>query len=44
MALDGASDADIARTLGLERRDVRHGFHRILHALRLDIPYAGAPA
>jgi DNA-binding NarL/FixJ family response regulator len=42
MLLDGASEADVAGTLGVERRDVRHAVHRILHALRLDIPTAGA--
>jgi DNA-binding NarL/FixJ family response regulator len=40
MLLDGASEADVAETLGVERRDVRHAVHRILHALRLDIPAA----
>ncbi len=38
MLLDGTSEADVAETLGLERREVRHAVHRILHALRLDIP------
>jgi DNA-binding NarL/FixJ family response regulator len=42
MLLDGAAEADVAGTLGVERRDVRHAVHRILHALRLDIPTAGA--
>lgn len=42
MLLDGSSEAEVAETLGLERRDVRHAVHRILHALRLDIPTAGA--
>jgi DNA-binding NarL/FixJ family response regulator len=40
MLLDGTSEVDVATTLGLERRDVRHAGHRILHALRLDIPNA----
>jgi DNA-binding NarL/FixJ family response regulator len=40
MLLDGASEADVADTLGIERRDVRNAVHRILHALRLDIPTA----
>ena len=42
MLLDGTSEADVATTLGVERRDVRHAVHRILHTLRLDIPTAGA--
>ena len=41
MLLDGTSEADVATTLGVERRDVRHAVHRILHTLRLDIPMAG---
>jgi DNA-binding NarL/FixJ family response regulator len=40
MLLDGTSEADVAETLGFERRDVRNAVHRILHALRLDIPTA----
>jgi DNA-binding NarL/FixJ family response regulator len=42
MLLDRTSEADVAATLGVERRDVRHAVHRILHMLRLDIPAAGA--
>lgn len=42
MLLDGAPEADVATTLGIERRDVRNAVHRILHALRLDIPAANA--
>jgi DNA-binding NarL/FixJ family response regulator len=42
MLLDGTGEADVAATLGTERRDVRHAVHRILHALRLDIPAASA--
>jgi DNA-binding NarL/FixJ family response regulator len=38
MLLDGASEPEVAETLGIERREVRHAVHRILHALRLDIP------
>jgi len=41
MVLDGASESEVAETLGIERREVRHAVHRILHALRLDIPTAG---
>jgi DNA-binding NarL/FixJ family response regulator len=40
MMLDGATEAEIAGTLDFERREVRHAIHRILHALRLDIPVA----
>jgi DNA-binding NarL/FixJ family response regulator len=40
MLLDGATEAEIARTLRLTTRDVRHGVHRILAALQLDIPAA----
>jgi DNA-binding NarL/FixJ family response regulator len=40
MLLDGASEAEIAGTLRLEPRDVRHAVQRILSALRLDIPAA----
>lgn len=43
LLLDGTSEADVAQTLGVERRDVRHAVHRILHALRLDIPAAQRP-
>jgi DNA-binding NarL/FixJ family response regulator len=42
MMLDGAGEQDVAETLGIERRDVRNAVHRILHALRLDIPAANA--
>jgi DNA-binding NarL/FixJ family response regulator len=41
LLLDGTGEADVATTLGVERRDVRHAVHRILHTLRLDIPTAG---
>jgi DNA-binding NarL/FixJ family response regulator len=40
MLLDGTPEADVAETLGIERRDERNAVHRILHALRLDIPAA----
>ena len=42
MLLDGTSEADVAETLGITRRDVRNAVHRIVHALRLDIPAASA--
>ena len=42
MLLDGASEADVAGTLGVERKEVRHTVHRILHTLRLDIPSTNA--
>jgi DNA-binding NarL/FixJ family response regulator len=42
MVLDGTPDAEIARTLGQERRDIRNALHRMLHTLRLDIPAATA--
>jgi DNA-binding NarL/FixJ family response regulator len=40
MLLDGATTTEVAATLQLETRDVRIAVHRILHALRLDIPTA----
>lgn len=42
MLLDGASEAEIAETLRLPPRDVRHSVQRILSALRLDVPAARA--
>lgn len=42
MLLDGTAETDVAETLGVERREVRHAVHRILHSLRLDIPSASA--
>jgi DNA-binding NarL/FixJ family response regulator len=42
MLLDGAGESEVAETLGIERREVRNAVHRILHALRLDIPAANA--
>jgi DNA-binding NarL/FixJ family response regulator len=42
LLLDGATEAEVAETLDFERREVRHAVHRILHALRLDIPAANA--
>lgn len=40
MLLDGASEAEVAQTLGSDARDVRHAVQRILSALRLDVPAA----
>jgi DNA-binding NarL/FixJ family response regulator len=42
MLLDGASETEIAQTLRLPPRDVRHSVQRILSALRLDVPAARA--
>jgi DNA-binding NarL/FixJ family response regulator len=42
MLLDGASEADVAQTLRVPTRDVRHAVQRILRALRLDVPAARA--
>lgn len=38
MLLEGATTAEVATTLHIEPRHVRIAVHRILHALRLDIP------
>jgi DNA-binding NarL/FixJ family response regulator len=40
MLLDGASEVEIAQTLRVEPREVRHTVQRILSALRLDVPAA----
>ena len=40
MLLDGAGEADTARVLRIEPRDVRHTVQRTLRALRLDVPAA----
>jgi DNA-binding NarL/FixJ family response regulator len=40
MLLDGASEAEVAQALRMDRKEVRNAVHRILHALRLDIPSA----
>jgi DNA-binding NarL/FixJ family response regulator len=42
MLLDGASEPDVAQTLRLSTKDVRHAVQRILSALRLEIPAARA--
>jgi DNA-binding NarL/FixJ family response regulator len=41
MLLDGASERDIARTLGLEVKDVHHAVQRTLSVLRHAAPLAG---
>lgn len=40
MLLDGASEVEVAETLRVEAREVRHTVQRILSALRLDVPAA----
>jgi len=40
MLLDGTPEADVAQTLNLPRRDVRHRVQRIISALRIDVPAA----
>ncbi len=40
MLLDGTGESEIAQTLRIDRKEVRNAVHRILHALRLDIPSA----
>jgi DNA-binding NarL/FixJ family response regulator len=42
MLLDGASEVEVAQTLRVPQRDVRHSVQRILRALRLDVPAARA--
>jgi DNA-binding NarL/FixJ family response regulator len=42
MMLDGATESEVAETLRLPRRDVRHSVQRILSALRLEVPAARA--
>lgn len=42
MLLDGSSEAEVARTLRVHTREVRHSVQRILRALRLDVPAARA--
>jgi DNA-binding NarL/FixJ family response regulator len=42
MLLDGAAESEVAQTLRVEPRDVRHSVQRILSALRLDVPAARA--
>ena len=40
MLLDGTPETDVAHTLNLPRRDIRHRIQRIISALRIDIPAA----
>ena len=42
MLLDGTSEADVAQTLRMPQREVRHSVQRILSALRLAVPAARA--
>jgi len=42
MLLDGAGEADVAQTLRIPVKDVRHSVQRILSALRIDVPAARA--
>jgi DNA-binding NarL/FixJ family response regulator len=42
MLLDGATESEVAETLRMPRRDVRHSVQRILSALRLEVPAARA--
>ena len=41
MLLDGATEVEVARTLGCDPRDVRHVVQRTLSALRHNAPVAG---
>jgi DNA-binding NarL/FixJ family response regulator len=40
MLLDGASESDVARTLGIDHKDVRHAVQRTLSTLRRSAPVA----
>jgi DNA-binding NarL/FixJ family response regulator len=42
MLLDGSTETEIAKTLRVAPSDVRHRVHRILSAMRLEVP-AGGP-
>ncbi len=42
MLIDGATEPEVARTLRIEPRDVRHAVQRTLRALRLDVPAVNA--
>ena len=42
MLIDGAGEQDVARTLRIDPRDVRHAVQRTLSALRLDVPAVNA--
>jgi DNA-binding NarL/FixJ family response regulator len=41
MLLDGASESEVAQTLRIPARDVRHSVHRILSRLRIEVPATG---
>lgn len=41
MLLDGASEREVAGTLRVAPRDIRHSVQRILSALRLEVPTGG---
>jgi DNA-binding NarL/FixJ family response regulator len=41
MLLDGASEREVARTLRVPPRDIRHTVQRILSTLRLEVPVGG---
>jgi DNA-binding NarL/FixJ family response regulator len=41
MLLDGASESEVARTIGAEVKDVRHAVQRTLSTLRHSAPIAG---
>ncbi len=43
MLLDGATERDVAHTLRIDTRDVRHSVQRILSTLRIDVPAGGLP-
>jgi DNA-binding NarL/FixJ family response regulator len=41
MLLDGATEREVAHTLRIASRDVRHSVQRILSALRIEVPASG---
>jgi DNA-binding NarL/FixJ family response regulator len=43
MLLDGATERDVAQTLRVASRDVRHSVQRILSTLRIEVPAGGLP-
>lgn len=42
MLLDGSGEVEIAKTMRISATDVRHSVQRILSALRIEVPAAGA--
>ena len=42
MLIDGAGEREVARTLRMEPRDVRHAVQRTLSTLRLEVPAVNA--